>query len=150
MVHLEEVEDQDLKQQQPGPYEGDDDEGDYTDTDSSLSDDDTLPSSLAPSESTMDRIYALKDMIPPATRRKITTGVTNTWDALCSGTLFCGRSAYVITTGGLLVLVPYMMAMVEEQQYVEMEREQKARELGSEIMSPGAQAGAPQGARASL
>lgn len=32
MVHLEEVEDQDLVRQQPGPYEEDDDEADYTDT----------------------------------------------------------------------------------------------------------------------
>ncbi len=40
-----------------------------------------------------------------------------------------------------MVLVPYMMAMVEEQQITEAEREQKAREMGSEIMSPGAQAG---------
>lgn len=46
-----------------------------------------------------------------------------------------------------MVMIPYMMAMIEEQQIVEMEREQKAREMGSEIMSPGAQAG---GAKASL
>lgn len=45
-----------------------------------------------------------------------------------------------------MVLVPYMMAMIEEQQIVEMEREQKAREMGSEIMSPGAQAGGLPGA----
>lgn len=54
-----------------------------------------------------------------------------------------------------MVLVPYMLAMVEEQQIVEMEREQKAREMGSEIISPtgGQQGGGQQGqggARASL
>lgn len=32
MVHLEEVEDRDLVREQPGPYEEDDDEADYTDT----------------------------------------------------------------------------------------------------------------------
>lgn len=41
------------------------------------------------------------------------------------------------------MLVPYMIALIEEQQIVEMEREQKAREMGSEILSPGAQAGGP-------
>ena len=49
-----------------------------------------------------------------------------------------------------MVLVPYMLALVEEQQIMEMEREQKAREMGNEIMSPGAQAGGTQGAKASL
>ncbi|KAL8698445.1 MAG: hypothetical protein Q9201_006570 [Fulgogasparrea decipioides] len=171
MVHLEEVEDQDLTRQQPGPLEdNDDDEADYTDTgsslsavpliewvqsnikpipDSSLSSDDDIPSSsLAPSESALDRIYALKDMIPPSTRRSIATGLSNTYSALKSTALFSGKSLYVLSTGGLMVIVPYMMAMVEEQQYMEMEREQKAREVGSEIMSPGAQVGAVPGAGA--
>ncbi|KAL8783583.1 MAG: hypothetical protein Q9213_004512 [Squamulea squamosa] len=151
MVQLEEVEDQDLAREQPGPYQEEEDE-DYTDTDSSLSDDD-LPSSLDPSETALDRIYALKDIIPPSTRRSIATTSANVFSALKSSALFSGKSLYVLSTGGLMVLVPYMMAMIEEQQIVEMEREQKAREMGSEIMSPGAQAGglpgAP-GARASL
>ncbi|KAL8846425.1 MAG: hypothetical protein Q9221_008485 [Calogaya cf. arnoldii] len=152
MVQLEEVEDQDLAREQPGPVEEEDD--DYTDTvlkrkldekwranvviygtDSSLSDDD-LPS-LAPSETALDRIYALKDMIPPL--------------KTCS--LFTGKGLYIVSTGSLMVFVPYLMSVMEEQQIVEMEREQKAREMGSEIMSPGAQAGglpgAP-GAKASL
>ncbi|KAI4252714.1 MAG: hypothetical protein L6R42_007860, partial [Xanthoria sp. 1 TBL-2021] len=138
MVQLEEVEDQDLVREQPGPYQEEEDD-DYTDTDSSLSDDD-LPS-LAPSETALDRIYALKDMIPPSTRRSIAATSSNVFSALKSFSLFSGKSLYVVSTGGLMVLVPYMMAMIEEQQIVEMEREQKAREMGSEIMSPGAQAG---------
>ncbi|KAL8857567.1 MAG: hypothetical protein Q9178_005895 [Gyalolechia marmorata] len=152
MVQLEEVEDQDLVREQPGPYEEEEDD-DYTDTDSSLSDDDDFPSSLAPSETALDRIYALKDIIPPSTRRSIASTSSNVFSALKSTALFSGKSLYVISTGGLMVLVPFMMAMIEEQQIVEMEREQKAREMGSEIMSPGAQAGglpgAP-GAKASL
>ncbi|KAI4235228.1 MAG: hypothetical protein L6R40_006525 [Gallowayella cf. fulva] len=151
MVQLEEVEDQDLVREQPGPYEEDEDD-DYTDTDSSLSDDD-LPSTLAPSETALDRIYALKDIIPPSTRRSIATTSSNVFSALKSTALFGGKSLYVLSTGGLMVLVPYMMAMIEEQQIVEMEREQKAREMGSEIMSPGAQAGGlpgGQGGKASL
>ncbi|KAL8801546.1 MAG: hypothetical protein Q9182_004388 [Xanthomendoza sp. 2 TL-2023] len=146
MVQLEEVEDQDLVREQPGPYEEEEDD-DYTDTD------DDFPSTLAPSETALDRIYALKDIIPPSTRRSLTTTSSKVYSALKSSALFSGQALYVLSTGGLMVLVPYMMAMLEEQQIVEMEREQKAREMGSEIMSPGAQAGgmpgAP-GARASL
>ncbi|KAL8661852.1 MAG: hypothetical protein Q9202_005210 [Teloschistes flavicans] len=152
MVHLEEVEDQDLARQQPGPFE-EDDEGDFTDTDSSLSsdDDNDLPSSLAPSETALDRIYALKDIIPPATRRTIGTGLSNTFSAFKSISLFSGKSLYILSTGGLMVVLPYMMALIEEQQIVEMEREQKAREMGSEIIAPGAGLGAgPPGAKASL
>ncbi|KAL8629032.1 hypothetical protein Q9189_005235, partial [Teloschistes chrysophthalmus] len=131
MVHLEEVEDQDLARQQPGPFEEDDD-GDFTDTDSSLSDDndDDLPASILPSETALDRIYALKDIIPPAARRSISSGLSNTFSAFKSLSLLSGKSLYVLSTGGLMVVLPYMMALIEEQQIVEMEREQKAREMG--------------------
>ncbi|KAL8753857.1 MAG: hypothetical protein Q9184_005297 [Pyrenodesmia sp. 2 TL-2023] len=143
MVHLEEVEDRDLVREQPGPYEEDDDEADYTDTDSSLSadDDDDFPSSFSASETALDRIYALRDMISPSTRRKIASTSTSVFNTLKSTALFSGKGLYVLSTGGLMVLVPYIMAMVEEQQIQEAEREQKAREMGNEIMSPGAQAG---------
>ncbi|KAL8843172.1 MAG: hypothetical protein Q9176_002125 [Flavoplaca citrina] len=150
MVQLEEVEDQDLVREQPGPYQEEEDD-DYTDTDSSLSDDDIA--SLAPSETALDRLYALKDMIPPSTRRSIANTSSSVFSAIKSLSLFSGKGLYIVSTGGLMVFLPYMMAVMEEQQIVEMEREQKAREMGSEIMSPGAQAGglpgAP-GAKASL
>ncbi|KAL8897311.1 MAG: hypothetical protein Q9207_007276 [Kuettlingeria erythrocarpa] len=143
MVHLEEVEDRDLVREQPGPYEEDDEEADYTDTDSSLSadDDDDLPSTLSPSETALDRIYALKDMISPSARRRIASTSNRVFNTLKSTALFSGKGLYIVSTGGLMVLVPYMMAMVEEQQIMDAEREQKARDMGSEIMSPGAQAG---------
>lgn len=125
MVQLEEVEDQDLVREQPGPYQEDEDD-DYTDTgkfppqllnsfpprknhntfsatyhpserlyekkqrlipsnvgeiiDSSLSDDD-LTSALAPSETALDRIYALKDMVSPSTRRSIAATSSNVFTA---------------------------------------------------------------------
>lgn len=47
-----------------------------------------------------------------------------------------------------MVVLPYMMAVIEEQQIVEMEREQKAREMGSEIIAPGAGVGGGAGAGA--
>ncbi|KAL8993010.1 MAG: hypothetical protein Q9188_007441 [Gyalolechia gomerana] len=134
MVHLEEVVDRDLVREQPGPYE-DDDEADYTDTDSSLSSaGDDFPSSLTSSETVLDRIYALKDMISP----------------LKSTALVSGKGLYILSSGGLMFFIPYMMVVMEEQQYVELEREQKAKEMGSEIMGPGAQTGGVSGAKASL
>ncbi|KAL8976261.1 MAG: hypothetical protein Q9177_006892 [Variospora cf. flavescens] len=91
-------------------------------------------------------------MIPPSTRRSIMNTSAGIYSALKSTALFSGKGLYILSTGGLMVLVPYMMAMVEEQQIEDMEREQKAREMGSEIISPGVQAagGQQQGARASL
>ncbi|KAL8824386.1 MAG: hypothetical protein Q9170_008178, partial [Blastenia crenularia] len=81
MVQLEEVEDRDLTREQPGPYEEDDDEANYTDTDSSLSSaGEDFPPSL-PSETPLDRIYALKDIIPPSTRRSIATTSSNIFSA---------------------------------------------------------------------
>lgn len=81
------------------------------------------------------------DIIPPSTRHAIASTSASVFAALKTSALYSGKGLYVIGTGGLLVLVPYMIALIEEQQIVEMEREQKAREMGSEILSPGAQVG---------
>jgi import receptor subunit TOM22 len=104
--------------------------------DSELSDDDEAAAPV--SESLGDRIAALKDIIPPATRRRI----ASTYDTVSSyaqtGLWFSGKSAWVISTSALLWGIPFALSLVEEQQYAEMEKEQKMREMGNELLTPGA------------
>ena len=50
---------------------------------------------------------------------------------------------WVISTSALLLGVPFALALVEEQQYVEMEKEQKVREMGNELLTPGATSSIP-------
>ena len=40
---------------------------------------------------------------------------------------------WVVSTSALLLGVPYALSIADEQQMVEMEKEQKMREMGSEV-----------------
>ncbi|MCJ1467338.1 mitochondrial import receptor protein [Pseudocyphellaria aurata] len=137
MVELEEVEDPELEAPQPGPIDDDDDSADYTDTDSSLSSS-SLISSTLPSETITERILALRDMVPPSTRRRIYSTASQLTRLVKGGALWGGKGLWVLTASALMVGVPWAMASVEEQQLMELEREQRARDTTGEVMAPGA------------
>ncbi|MCJ1313894.1 mitochondrial import receptor protein [Agyrium rufum] len=132
MVQLEEVKDEEDLHVQPGP----EDDDDYTDTESEISDpDDDM---YGPeSESLSERISALQDMVPPATRRKISSTINTTSSYLSSGLWFSGKAIFVLSTSLLLFGVPFGLAVMEEQQIAEAEMEQKARSMGAEVLTPG-------------
>ena len=44
-----------------------------------------------------------------------------------------GKTMWVVSTSALLLGVPFALALVEEQQVVEMEKEQRMREMGNEV-----------------
>ncbi|MCJ1229358.1 hypothetical protein MMC12_006024 [Toensbergia leucococca] len=137
MVQLEEVEDTELDQPQPGPTSFDeDDDADFTDTDSSLSTT-SLPSS-PPAETSLERLLALRDMLPPSTRRRISSASSALTGYVKTGLGWGGKTAWVVSASAFMLGVPWLMAYVEEQQIVEMEREQRAREVGAEVITPGA------------
>ncbi|KAL6721747.1 mitochondrial import receptor subunit Tom22 [Lecanora helva] len=148
MVKLEEVEDQELDQAQPGPVDDSAyDSADFTDTDSELSDDDTF--STLPQESISERISALRDILPPRHRRTLTTALSRTSSAVKQTSWFAGKGLWVLSTGALMLMVPFAIALFDEQQIVEQEKEIKAQEQAREgIMgrSEGAAAGAGAGA----
>ncbi|MCJ1427250.1 mitochondrial import receptor protein [Sticta canariensis] len=144
MVELEEVEDPELEAPQPGPMDDDDDSADYTDTDSSLSTNSLAPSAF-PSETISERVLALRDMVSPSTRRRISSTASQFAKIVKGGAWWGGKGLWVLTASALMVGVPWAMAFVEEQQVMEMEREQRARESTGEVLAPGAttsQAGA--------
>ncbi|KAH7308076.1 mitochondrial import receptor subunit tom-22 [Stachybotrys elegans] len=131
MVTLTEVEDEHFQSGQPGPNIDDDD---FSDTDSEISND----SDFDPTNETLtERLYALRDIIPPSTRGWISSrfnAVTNTtWNVLS----FSGKSAWVITTSALFIGVPFALSFSEDQQYAAMEQEYNMRQQGSELMTAG-------------
>jgi import receptor subunit TOM22 len=75
-------------------------------TDSEISDDEDVE---LDAESLYERVAALKDMIPPSARRTIS---------------FSGKALWVISTSAFLLGVPFALAYAEEEQYIQMEREQ--------------------------
>ncbi|OTB01382.1 hypothetical protein M426DRAFT_75228 [Hypoxylon sp. CI-4A] len=138
MVQLTEVVDEHFQEGQAGPEEDDED---FTDTannppfsDSEISND----SDYDPSDETLtERLYALRDIIPPQTRTSISNKVNATTSAISSVLSFSGKTLWVISTSALILGVPWALAWAEEQQVIEMEKEMKMREMGGEILTAG-------------
>jgi mitochondrial import receptor subunit TOM22 len=99
------------------------------DSEISSDDEDTSPVE----ESLTDRLLALRDMIPPTTRSYISSTVSTTTSYIKSGLGMGGKALFVLSTSALLLGVPWALAFAEEQQVVEMEKEMRMREMGSEV-----------------
>ncbi|KAI1869658.1 uncharacterized protein JN550_005639 [Neoarthrinium moseri] len=92
MVQLTEVVDEHFQEGQIGP----EDDEDYSDTDSEISNE----SDYDPSDETLgERLYALRDIIPPQTRNSIYNGVNNTTGAVKSVLSFSGKTLWMLTGG---------------------------------------------------
>ncbi|KAK3302313.1 mitochondrial import receptor subunit Tom22-domain-containing protein [Chaetomium strumarium] len=129
MVQLVEVEDEHFQQQQPGPEE---DEEDFTDTDSEIS----VDSNYDPTDETLaDRLAALRDMVPATARGWMYHKYERTTSAIKSTLSFAGRAAWTISVSALLVGVPFALAYGEDQNFAAMEQEQRMRELGGEVLT---------------
>ncbi|KAK5994553.1 Adenosine deaminase-like protein [Cladobotryum mycophilum] len=124
MVVLTEVEDEHFQTVQPGPDEVDED--DFTDTDSEISNE----SDFDPTEESLaDRLFALRDIIPPPQE------AGTAWSVLSFG----GKGAWVITTSALFFGVPFALSFAEDQQLTAMEQEYNMRQAGSELLTAGAE-----------
>lgn len=75
-------------------------------------------------ETLYDRISALKDIIPPSARRTVTSTVSSLTSITSSTLSFSGKALWVISTSAFLIGVPWALAYAEEEQYIQMEREQ--------------------------
>ena len=63
-------------------------------------------------------------MIPPSARRQFSSSVSFVSSFTKSSVLFSGRALWVISTTAFLLGVPWALAYAEEEQYVQLEREQ--------------------------
>ncbi|KAF3769662.1 Putative mitochondria import translocase TOM22 [Cryphonectria parasitica EP155] len=131
MVQLVEVEDEEFQKRQPGPEEED---GDYTDTDSEISND----SDFDPTAETLaDRLLALRDIIPPTTRSWFYGKYQTTRRVITGVLFFAGRSMWSISVSALLIGVPFALCWAEEQQMIAMEQEMRQREQGQDLLTAG-------------
>ncbi|KAI9856521.1 MAG: mitochondrial import receptor protein [Trichoglossum hirsutum] len=155
MVKLQEVEDEHFSQEQPGPPRAEENDDDYyTDTDSEITDEEDNGDL---EETLVDRITALRDVIPPKQRAALSNTFHTTFSWLRVGLLFGGKSLWVISTSALMLGVPWALAFAEEQQVIEMEKEMKMQQSANDLLSSGATSaisqqlgGQQQGARSAL
>jgi import receptor subunit TOM22 len=69
-------------------------------------------------------VAALKDIVPPSARRQISSTVSTLTSFTKSSISFSGKALWIISTSAFLLGVPWALAYAEEEQYVQMEREQ--------------------------
>lgn len=136
MVKLQEVEDEHFDAPQAGPQfekPGSDDE-EFVDTDSDISSDEDEDDDDETFEETVyDRLVALKDMVPPKHRARISGAAEGLYNAVAATLRFSGSSLWVISTSAIMLGVPYALAVGEEAQMVEMEKDMKAQQLASSV-----------------
>lgn len=99
-------------------------------TDSEVSD---VDDDDAYDESLLDRVYALKDIVPPTYRKNLSSVASTSYSWLSSGLSFSGKSLWVLSTSALLLGVPWALAFSEEQQVQEMEREMRMQQSAGEV-----------------
>jgi import receptor subunit TOM22 len=115
-------------------------DADYTDTESEVSEDEFEDDDIE-NETLVDRIVALKDVIPPQYRSKFVSTSLSLYNSVSTGLLFGGRALWVITTSSLLLGVPLSLSIISEQQLTEMEKEMKLNQSTNELLAPGAESG---------
>ena len=100
-------------------------------------------------ESLTDRLLALRDIIPPKTRARISSATSTLMNASSTGITYTGKGLWVLATSVLLLGLPYMLAVGQEQELMEEERQRTMMMEGaSGIMQPDGQQG--EGVKASL
>lgn len=93
-----------------------------------------------PSNETLaERLYALRDIVPPTTRGWISSRVNSISSKAWSVLSFSGKGAWVITTSALFFGVPFALSFAEDQQLTAMEQEYNMRQTGSELLTAGSE-----------
>ncbi|KAI8391137.1 mitochondrial import receptor subunit Tom22-domain-containing protein [Radiomyces spectabilis] len=125
MVKLEEVA---IDQTEVQEYLSDDDNySDYSDDDFDEDEDESL----------LDRIIALKEIVPLKHRNRISSGVSSLTSWGKTGATFVGKSAWVLTTSMLLLVLPLALEIEKEQALVAYEKEAMQQQGAQQMLNPG-------------
>ena len=104
-----------------------------TPSDSEISADDDYDA--LPSESLSDRLSALQDIIPPKTRGQLSSAASSLYNGTAAALNFSGKALWVISTGVMLVGIPYAWSVLEESQLLEQEREAQMFKEGQGMLN---------------
>lgn len=113
-------------------------ESEFSDDDniSVVSDDDFDPSS----ETLYDRVAALKDIVPPETRKSLQSSYQTVKSWSSSAYTLSGNIAWWVCTSAILVALPLALASENEAMITQQEREMQMQSTGQQQVSPFSQA----------
>ncbi|KAI9472240.1 MAG: mitochondrial import receptor subunit Tom22-domain-containing protein [Benjaminiella poitrasii] len=88
-------------------------------------------------ESIVDRLVALKDIIPLKHRNRISNSVSTLTSWGKTGATFVGKSAWVITTSMFLLVLPLALEIEKEQALVAYEKEAMQQQGTQQMLNSG-------------
>ncbi|KAH3676171.1 hypothetical protein WICMUC_002193 [Wickerhamomyces mucosus] len=142
MVKLTQIEDeqettfqeQQSKTSTDAPVVQDEDDFETEDEDDSDFEDD-----FNEDETIVERIIALKDIIPPAQRSQVSSLASYAYNTVSSSITKAGSLTWIFTTSALLLGVPLSLSILAEQQLLELEKEFKLQQGANDILASGEQ-----------
>ena len=129
MVKVEIVDDKDANLSKNSPYSSHD--SSPASSSDSLS---SVASDASGNETFLDRVSALADIVPPATRHSIASKVSSTASFVKWGGKIAGNIVWIVTTSALLVGLPLALVLEDEAKQVAQEKEMIEQQQGAQQM----------------
>jgi mitochondrial import receptor subunit TOM22 len=128
MVEFEEIKDEHYEGNDDG-FEDEDSDAEYSDVSSEgdANDDDLQ------NETILDRIVALKDIVPARQRDALSRLFSKSYSYGSLATHIGGKAVYILITSVLMVGIPYALAVDEERMISEQERQIQLQQGMSEV-----------------
>lgn len=131
-ARLKAIDDEDdWKSEDDEKYGSEEDDSEGDDSDEEI----TERGLTIPQETIWERISALRDIIPPSTRRSISQKVNSITGYGGVTLLWSGRAAWVLTTTLLLWGLPYSLAVEDEMRITQQERDLNSQQHGAQSVS---------------
>ena len=131
MVEFEEIKDEHYHGNDDG-FEDEDSDADYSDVSSEgdVNEDDNN----IQDETILERIVALKDIVPARQRDALARVFSKTYSYGSMATYIGGKAVYILITSVLMVGIPYALAVDEERIMSEQERQMQLQQGMSEVL----------------
>ncbi|KAI9219434.1 mitochondrial outer membrane translocase complex, subunit Tom22 [Blastocladiella britannica] len=96
-------------------------------------------------ESLLDRLVALKDVVPPGVRATVASGTATLVSLGQGAAVLLGKTAWVLSTTALVMLAPLVYEMTKDAQIEMLEQEQRLRDQSKQELMADTGTSAPGG-----
>lgn len=137
MVKLTQIDDENVAN--PSVPKTEVNEEDYEDTSESEVEEDSDDEDIE-NETVYDRIVALRDIIPPTQRLRISDAANYLYSFASLSTSKLGDLLWIVSTSAILLGTPLALSILSERQLAEMEKEYKLQQDSALVLAPGSDA----------